>query len=364
MTVYLYTIINLISISMLFQFYKEMIQTRNSIPSLNTSPVFLSIGKKTFVVISSMQFIFLSTFRDFTVGADTLTYYRIFEMISRLEWKFIPKFDMEIGYSILNKVIYSLGMDFRVFTMIVSIFIYTVLGIFIFNRSRIPWLSLYLFITLGYFSLMLNVTRQFIAIAITILSLKYVSENRALKFVLVVLLASLFHKSALIFIIVYPITKIKINMKYIMFILFLSILLYFFGSRLVNLLLLLFDEGYTVDSGQGRGMYLLLTTITMLALIIYGLFDKESELQVMLQLMTIAMMLQILTFNLSIISRAVNYFSIYMIILIPNSISLIPSKNIRALSILIVIVLSFMYYLLLLSGDVTGVLPYIFMWNK
>ena len=53
--------------------------------------------------------------------------------------------------------------------------------------------------------------RQAIAMGITALSFNFIKEKKPVQFILLVILASLFHKSAIVFLAMYPIYNIKLD---------------------------------------------------------------------------------------------------------------------------------------------------------
>ncbi|MCV9927431.1 EpsG family protein [Flavobacterium sp. LS1R49] len=107
----------------------------------------------------------------------------------------------EIGYGLFTFFIRSLTDNYTVFLVIHAILYYFL--IFRANKqlSPFPFVSLLVFYvsTMG----ILGSNRQLIALAICLFSLKFVLEKKAFKFFLCVLIAFLFHTSALLFIVYY-----------------------------------------------------------------------------------------------------------------------------------------------------------------
>lgn len=78
--------------------------------------------------------------------------------------------------------------------------------------SKDPWLSIIFFVTFPLFYLnSFSVIRNFSAIAITFYGVRYIHEKKLLKYIIVVLVAAMFHKSALMAILFYFIKDIKIK---------------------------------------------------------------------------------------------------------------------------------------------------------
>lgn len=95
----------------------------------------------------------------------------------------------------------------------------------------ISWVYIYcIFI----FSFILQGLRQSFAMAIILLSFKYVDEEKLGKFLLLMALAFLFHQSSIVFIIVYPMAKIKVSRLYYIPILGALILAYIMPGSIVS----------------------------------------------------------------------------------------------------------------------------------
>jgi len=87
-------------------------------------------------------------------------------------------------------------------------------GRFIYKYSKLPWMSAYMFLTLQFFDLSMSGVRQILSIAILLFSYDFIINRKFIKFLLVVLLATTIHTSAVMFLIIYPLAKFKINKKF------------------------------------------------------------------------------------------------------------------------------------------------------
>ena len=94
----------------------------------------------------------------------------------------------------------------------VSAIIYFI-GIYTFANQleRSPFFFLFLFATMGIFTFMFTGTRQCMAMSICLMSFCFIKNRKIIPFILTVLLAFTFHKSAIFFLISYFIYNRKIN---------------------------------------------------------------------------------------------------------------------------------------------------------
>jgi Gpi18-like mannosyltransferase len=218
---------------------------------------------------------------------------------------------------------------------------------------------------MDFFSFTLSGYRQSLAMAITIYAIKYVKEKKLIKFLLTVLVASLFHQSALVFLIVYPLAKIKITKSYLLTITSMGILALFFGDKIINLFISFYDRNQIIVTGQGYGMFAMLLILTAIGLFFYKYAkQKDPAITLFCHLMLMATFLQIFSFHLSIFVRVVSFFSVHMIIFIPNIISSISSKWLRFVGSILTVIFAFAFYMYFLSGNPSGTVPYFFLWGN
>jgi hypothetical protein len=317
-------------------------------------------------IVIAIQLFALSAFKASTVGADMQRYSSGFYAIANLPWNKLNSFDWEYGYVLLNKIVSLFFCDFRCLILIVSLIIVFLFSKHIYNESKIQWFSFYLFICMNIFNFTLSGYRQSLAMAITAYSIRYLQygNRNFIKFAFFVLLASLFHQSALIFLLIYPISKMKISKEYILLVSLSGILAYVLGGRFINILLDMYNRKQIVVTGQGFEMFLMLLLITLGGLLFKKhSIEKDDNINLYLHMMILSVFLQIFSFHLSIFVRIVSYFSIHMIIFIPNIISTISSKQLKYASIVMTCLLAFGFYLYNLSNNLLGTIPYRFIWD-
>jgi hypothetical protein len=333
----------------------------------NANPLQTGIisSQKKITILIGLQLFILSAFKATTVGVDMKTYITGFYTIASLNWEDLGTFSWEYGYVLLNKLVSLLSEDVRFLIIIVSLIVIVILGKQIYINSRNQWLSFYLFVCMDFYSFTLSGYRQSIAMVITFYSIKYLRQRLFFRFTLCVIIASFFHQAALVFLLIYPISKIKITKEYLFCTSIIALVMYFLGGPITNFLLSLYDRRQIVIQGQGLGMFLLLLIITISGLLFLSYSKKEDNtISIYTHIMIWAVVLQILSFHLSIFVRVVSYLSINMIIFIPNIIAALPSKKHRILGTIVVCILAFGFYIYTLSGNPSGTVPYKFMWQK
>ncbi|UAK16378.1 EpsG family protein [Sporolactobacillus terrae] len=197
------------------------------------------------------------------------------------------------------------------------------------------------FLTFGtYINLAFSIMRQTIATGIFLFSLKYLFDKKPIKFLICIMIAALFHKSALFFLPVIIFMYIPFNR-----IVFLGIIV---GSAILkgslqSILLSIFEkmgeyEGYITDfNGRtGTSGVLLLEILPVTLLIIYLMFSKNYDklknsrrLPVLMYLQSISTSILIFSNVLPQFERTVMMVSFSNIIMLPLLFPMIERKNTR-----------------------------------
>lgn len=208
----------------------------------------LTDSKIMFIFFYSASFFclyFVLGFRNFS-ALDDHSYIRIFSEVSADGWwnRFL-RTNMEPGYLILNQLVSLFTKDYLIMQLITS-FIPLYLFYYAFykmkNMISLP-LAVFLLSTLMYFQVLsVGIIRMFIALAIVFNAYYYIPQKKIMKYVYLILTASIFHYSALFMLILlyFIIDKKEIRKKIKKFLVaaFLGIplIFYFVAALLVPLL--------------------------------------------------------------------------------------------------------------------------------
>jgi len=271
-----------------------------------------------FILSLCLLFVF-TVLRNEKIGADTKTYYMGFIDIYNkgIESSFPYIFNWEIGYILYNKLITFFSHSYYAFTISVSFPIYISLYFFIKKYSPNPFVSLMVFICMGFYQQSMFVIRQWLAITVCLFSTKYVINRSFWKFVILMVLAFLFHRTALIFVPLYFVYGFTINEKTLLFYFAASILIAALGSFIIVLFSPIVRSEYEIGFNGGIPMYVAI--ILTLFLFYYFVFIRDGghSNKLLCSMMIMAMLVQPLAFYLSNIARVTEYFSISMIIICP-----------------------------------------------
>ncbi|WP_018757164.1 EpsG family protein [Paenibacillus terrigena] len=340
--------------------------------------------KKIYLFLTFGLFFLLAAFRSNSVGNDTLTYIKLFETT---QYSGIANFGerYEIGYLVLNKLLGYISSNPQIILIATSIIIIFGYWRFVWKYSMMPWLSVYLFFTMGYFGATLNTIRHNIAIVILLLSFDFILKRKLSYFVALVLLASLFHNTAIIFIIAYPMVMLRLNYKTVFISLGTAIAGYLFFPKMLNVIISFFPRySYYLGGKYLDGNIRLATIVDILVsvailsigLIIYykntqSILLKESqnvesrEFEILTILTLIGIVISFISLNFNLLDRAGTYFHIFSIIYLPNALKQIKNNKLYPMLVYLAIILFFVYSTIIqiYRSEWNDIFPYSFFWG-
>ncbi len=117
--------------------------------------------------------------------------------------------NFEIGYYLFSKTFSLWGLDYKIYLFLCTL-IYLVIFFYVFFKNKYSSLLVVLFYSSNLLALM-GQARQVLAVALCVLAGQFLLNGKKKYFIAMVLFASIFHKSALIFLLAYfsPIYKYK-----------------------------------------------------------------------------------------------------------------------------------------------------------
>ena len=302
--------------------------------------------------------IIVMVFRSSKVGTDLPVYLNRFESIGRTDFANIfslsSKYSFEYGFTILNKILFIIcphKMAFMFATSLISLF-----GFYyaIKKYSNLKFLSVFLFITFCIMTNSMNTIRQYMAISILLYSLKYIIEKKSLlHFLILVLIATSIHSTSLIFMIVYPLSLIITINKYYLFVLISTLLIAaLFGKGIISLIIENTSFAWYLNrtGGSGEEMLLILSIIYAFCYILNSKYCKINMVLIWMHMLAMMLIFNVLSINFYIMERMMRYFSPCILILIPNSLSILPDRRKRTFLIIIVMLCFFLYFIYIMSS--------------
>lgn len=305
----------------------------------------VSLKRLSFIFVFTTLGLF-SAVRD-GIGIDYISYIMHIERIN----VGLPNY-MEPGFQYLTKFIMFLTHDSRMVIGAASIITSYFFVSTIYKQSYNIKLSIFLFLTWGYYFFTFNTIRNYLALAIVIYSITYIFDKKYYKFVLWVLIASLFHKSALICIPFYIIASKKISKQTYLLIAIFSVLLLLFKDTIRDIAFWFYPqyEGTVYDSGRISYFNILKASLVLFfGSLYYSKIKQDIKLRTYFNLNLFSLIIYSSLYWLPEISRIGFYFNIVTILLIPNLTSLINKRD-RIIINLLIYSLSLILFVLLMRS--------------
>lgn len=358
--------------------------------------------KKQFVFVVFGIMTLISALRASTIGIDLdLHYAKNYELISSVNWSDIPIFatlkQYELGYCYFTKLLTYISTDVQFYIIFTSVVIYGVHGYFFYKKSEDVILSSSLFMFFCLFYMYMNIVRQAIAVSILLLAYLIFSESKKkvhnyVVFVLLVILASGFHSSAILCLVYLLFDKLKFTKIHMLLGIVVTALIYVGYSSVYKFVLSILggndkyssyldSEEYGVGYMNLQSIYYVIITLGAFLLGYYilvwkdktshKLFAKQeykvkSNESFMLYMSFIAFACRLLIFKMSIITRFTFYFIPFVLILYPYAISKFKRRSNRIilnLTVYGVCLIYFVWVTLSNADTLYGVVPYEFFWK-
>lgn len=140
-----------------------------------------------------------------TWGNDTITYIEIYQYLtpplSQLTTSDLPTFSQGLGFALMNSVLKTLGFSTQDYLMFYAFATAIPYVLFIRRYSISSTFGVFLMFATGFYTFSLAAIKQSVAIGICLCALPMALDRKWVRFVLTILLASLFHPYALVYLI-------------------------------------------------------------------------------------------------------------------------------------------------------------------
>lgn len=307
-----------------------------------------SYNSKKYLALSFLTlFIFLAIRFDF--GNDYMNYYNYFKTVHNASLKDLLDFSnynimgfREIGYTWLNRLFPNFFIMIAILSLFTCLIYYQIIVAHV--TPNLFWLSLFILVfDPGLILVQSSAIRQTIAVCIFIYSIKFLIEKNFWKYIILVLLASSFHLSALILLPLYFIVTPNKWSNGILVALFIGFLFVtFFGyvfldsiDRLTQIYFPRYREEYLIDIvsnslDTGVGFVFLVCTFLF---ILWSHNKGEGNNIIISKLTIIGFVLFPMGMYLNMIGRIGMYFDPFIILSLPFAISLQKSWQLRICTI-------------------------------
>lgn len=358
--------------------------------------------RKIYLIVTFGVLILVAGLRDPSVGTDLAGHYaKRYNMIGSYSWSQIPTFSATIGYEIgycyFTRFLHFFSSDVQFFVFATSFLMCAAFGYFIYKESTDVVLSAELMLFNCFYYRFMTMMRQGLAISIILVAYTLLngSERKLkdyIKFALLILLASTFHSSAILCMLMILFDRLKFTKKQIIFGVGAIVAFYLFYMNFYTVALNFFGTGnnyerYLTSATEGVGninmqtIYNFLLAFVPFLLGYYVLvWEKKKEKHLfkddknmyclkknesfLLYMVLIASTFNLLVFRMNILNRFSLYFTPFVLILCPYAISsmkLKSNKPIVRACIYFMFGVYFVWLTITKAAEFYGVVPYRFM---
>ena len=277
---------------------------------------------KRYIIFSAIAMFILMGFRDaYSVGNDSASsYLHTYEKITYQHWSqiFNSTGDNE-GFYLLMKIVNAItDANYQIFIIVISAFIMIVIARFIYIYSCNPLQSIIYYWGLWFYIFNFNALKQALAMSIILLAFDMIQKKKVVWFLLLVLLAMTFHKTAMVFIIAYWVVKLKPGRNFLLLLAAMLAFTYIFRSQMLDFMTGIYE---TTIYDTGRGFFAN-KVIIMIVIVAAGLIlrppEEDDELyNNLLMFMGIAIVFQTFSTYNNTFERLGDYYFQFAIIFIP-----------------------------------------------
>lgn len=327
--------------------------------------------------ISFFLLTLVAALRHYEIGADTYQFYRKYSEIGMdISWDY-TKFRFEPGFFYLCKISYIFIKDAQALIVITSCFINYSVYRFIKLNSKDYCFSTIMYIFANIFFSYMNIMRQAMALSVCLFAYEYLKRKEYAKYFVLIGIACLFHTVAIANLILWAFGVLPHNKMTYRIAVGAALLSFVFYSQFFSILSfgLGYESYYQTSFIESNYLGALLEASQAL-LVIGGIVVfsmqrskeyKNEEINLLIIAGIIYIWFSFLTIRMIVFNRISGLFSIYFIILLPNILEFVKSRNIKDYTLLknasIFIYFVSFITISLLRPEWNRVIPYKFFWD-
>lgn len=277
-------------------------------------------NKKIYIIIMAFLHTFACGFRYMYLTGDLRKYASDYYNMKGygLFSDFIIQDGRNTGFFVLMKFWSGISDgNFQVFLIFIAIVTEIVVAVLIYKYSPIPWCSYLVWNCLGFYVFGFSAIKQALAMALVMWAFVYIVEEKAGRFVLLILLAGTIHMPALVLLPAYWLAKRKINEMTIFSYFIAGVLFYLLRNQIVNIIGNIYyeDEEFVLNSSDLGGRFYMIVLILLCGIVLKGF--KEKNFSKLFNIIAVAAIFQMLSGFDNIFTRLTDYYFQFSILYIP-----------------------------------------------
>lgn len=234
---------------------------------------------------------------------------------------------------------------------------------------ELPFLSIVIFLAIGLFGIFFSAMRQIIAIAFSPYAYYCTRQKNWAGFLATVLIASLFHKSALILMAMYPMYHLNFRKRSSLgAVILITAAVFFFRNSIFRFLTKAFSRTIAVTETGAISILLLLIILAIYSFFMVDNRAIDAEMIGLRNILFVCILIQVFASVNTLAMRLNYYFLLFIPLLVPKIAMRCDLRN-RKIAIASVVVMTVfftgMYFVKAYTGeDILQIYPYIPMWAQ
>ena len=290
-----------------------------------------------FILIACVMMYCVLGLRDvYSVGVDTTgPYVMRYDWVCAREWKNMPDLLDWLGLTgggvdrtghernialdwVMKLFREATGGTYEGFIQFSSVFTMVAFGVFIYRFSPSPIQSILMHFGLLFYNFHFSGLKQSLAMSVLLFSLAAIRDKRPVRFVMLVLLASMFHFPAIVFLPAYWIANMRVGRRYLIVLALAFLVTYLLRNQLVDWM----TDAYstTINSGTARfigNKVVVMIGILVMAVVIRPPDPDDRIYSGFLMLLGVASVIQTFAGYNNTFERLADYYFQTAVILIP-----------------------------------------------
>lgn len=311
------------------------------------------IYNKKFYILPFLVLAIFSAVR-YGIGIDYLTYEIHIINIQNSSMLYDPNIYIEPGFQILVKICAAFITKDPIFIMCVMSLLTNFFFLkAIYDQSENIGLSVFFYLTWGYYFLAFNSIRSYFAMALALYSLRLVKNKKYKHFLVLIVIAALFHKSVLICIPFYIMANRKLKPIHFVFCVLGLMAVIIFKNQIEMLIFKIYPSylGSVYDVNEFSYLNILKGIVVVgLGSLFHKKVSASRSLTLYFNLNFFALVFYCVCYWVPQASRIGFYFNITSIIFIANLLKETGDKDSKSFVTFVFVVLSLLLFFMLMKG--------------
>ena len=276
-----------------------------------------------------------------------------------------------IGFQIFTKLISILTNNYSIYLLIIAGFIMLSIFFFLEEHSEDVLMSQIMLLSLGFVFFYMTGAKQTLAMGILLFAYTALYKKHYFLFVALIILATSFHTTAIVFALAWPLSVLKLKKSYFFVAPALVAIAYVFRAQIFSFMRMLVIEqeryglyGTTIVTQLSlTGLYIQLMIFALSLFCLRNRFEEDSQLSGLFALYTVGMMFQAMTGIMAEFFRLSMYYSITGVILLPKAMNRGFTERSTLIAKFLVMAV-FILYFVLFSSHNEYIIPFYFFFNQ